>query len=82
MDLIQLSVSSVADRMCRSGAVDLICVDSVSALTPRAEIEVSYMRLYFGFQKLTSLSIPDSSLDPFVVHRGKLECSRWVYKRV
>lgn len=32
---------SVADRMCRSGAVDLICIDSVSALTPRAEIEVS-----------------------------------------
>lgn len=26
--------------MCRSGAVDLICIDSVSALTPRAEIEV------------------------------------------
>lgn len=35
-------VVSVADRMCRSGAIDLICVDSVSALTPRAEIEVSY----------------------------------------
>ena len=32
---------SVADRMCRSGAIDLICIDSVSALTPRAEIEVS-----------------------------------------
>ncbi|KAK4752976.1 hypothetical protein SAY87_021774 [Trapa incisa] len=29
----------VADRMCRSYAVDLICIDSVSALTPRAEIE-------------------------------------------
>ncbi|MCO5594814.1 hypothetical protein L7F22_048848 [Adiantum nelumboides] len=28
-----------ADRLCRSGAVDLICIDSVSALTPRAEIE-------------------------------------------
>lgn len=36
---------SVADRMCRSGAIDLICVDSVSALTPRAEIEVSF---FFG----------------------------------
>lgn len=33
---------SVADRMCRSGAIDLICIDSVSALTPRAEIEVSF----------------------------------------
>ncbi|CAH1421250.1 unnamed protein product [Lactuca virosa] len=29
----------IADRMCRSAAVDLICIDSVSALTPRAEIE-------------------------------------------
>lgn len=29
----------IADRMCRSGAIDLICVDSVFALTPRAEIE-------------------------------------------
>lgn len=28
--------------MCRSGAIDLICVDSVSALTPRAEIEVTF----------------------------------------
>eukprot|EP00252_Welwitschia_mirabilis_P003037 TRINITY_DN13090_c0_g1_i1.p1 TRINITY_DN13090_c0_g1~~TRINITY_DN13090_c0_g1_i1.p1 ORF type:complete len:409 (-),score=66.83 TRINITY_DN13090_c0_g1_i1:715-1941(-) len=28
-----------ADRMCRSGAVDLICVDSVAALAPRAEVE-------------------------------------------
>jgi RecA/RadA recombinase len=35
-------VIAVADRMCRSGAIDLICVDSVSALTPRAEIEVIY----------------------------------------
>lgn len=38
---------SVADRMCRSGAVDLICVDSVSALTPRAEIEVWCYLLLF-----------------------------------
>ncbi|KAL3503713.1 hypothetical protein ACH5RR_038162 [Cinchona calisaya] len=27
--------------MCRSGAVDLICIDSISALTPQAEIEVA-----------------------------------------
>lgn len=38
--------------MCRSGAIDLICVDSVSALTPRAEIEVynlisSFIVLFF-----------------------------------
>ena len=37
---LSLLLNTVADRMCRSGAVDLICVDSVSALTPRAEIEV------------------------------------------
>jgi len=37
---------AVADRMCRSGAVDLICIDSVSALTPRAEIEVIVLLLY------------------------------------
>lgn len=37
--LISLPLSA-ADRMCRSGAVDIIVIDSVSALTPRAEIEV------------------------------------------
>jgi len=46
--LIKIFFYSVADRMCRSGAVDLICIDSVSALTPRAEIEVSYMDLKGG----------------------------------
>jgi len=35
--------------MCRSGAVDLICIDSVSALTPRAEIEVIVLLLYLFF---------------------------------
>lgn len=44
-------VLSVADRMCRSGAVDLICVDSVSALTPRAEIEVIFL-IFFCFQSI------------------------------
>jgi recombination protein RecA len=29
----------IADMLVRSGAVDLICVDSVAALTPRAELE-------------------------------------------
>ncbi|KAK3424672.1 hypothetical protein EUGRSUZ_F01448 [Eucalyptus grandis] len=41
----------IADRMCRSGAVDLICVDSVSALTPRAEIEIG---VYYGNPEVTS----------------------------
>jgi len=39
-NMLLLLLTTAADRMCRSGAVDLICVDSVSALTPRAEIEV------------------------------------------
>ncbi|PRQ45325.1 putative DNA recombination and repair protein RecA [Rosa chinensis] len=37
----------IADRMCRSGAIDLICVDSVSALTPRAEIEETFFFFFF-----------------------------------
>ncbi|CAK9157790.1 unnamed protein product [Ilex paraguariensis] len=40
----------IADRMCRSGAVDLICVDSVSALTPRAEIEGEIGMQQIGLQ--------------------------------
>lgn len=40
---------AVADRMCRSGAIDLICIDSVSALTPRAEIEVIFLYFLFCF---------------------------------
>ncbi|KAL3681397.1 hypothetical protein R1sor_024353 [Riccia sorocarpa] len=39
-----------ADRMCRSGAVDLICIDSVSALTPRAEIEGEIGMQQIGLQ--------------------------------
>ncbi|KAJ1690015.1 hypothetical protein LUZ63_014170 [Rhynchospora breviuscula] len=40
----------IADRMCRSGAVDLICVDSVSALTPRAEVEGEIGMQQMGLQ--------------------------------
>ncbi|KAF6150657.1 hypothetical protein GIB67_022269 [Kingdonia uniflora] len=36
--------------MCRSGAIDLICVDSVSALTPRAEIEGEIGMQQIGLQ--------------------------------
>ncbi|CAM6091138.1 unnamed protein product [Calypogeia fissa] len=39
-----------ADRMCRSGAVDVICIDSVSALTPRAEIEGEIGMQQIGLQ--------------------------------
>lgn len=48
--LNKFCVTSVADRMCRSGAVDLICIDSVSALTPRAEIEVRNMLLFYTLE--------------------------------
>lgn len=72
---------SVADRICRSGAVDLICIDSVSALTPRAEIEVSY-GAYVPFY----LKIDDSLLKAwtswgYFLHRVKLGCNKWVCKR-
>ncbi|KAG6512126.1 hypothetical protein ZIOFF_030221 [Zingiber officinale] len=40
----------IADRMCRSGAIDLICIDSVSALTPRAEIEGEIGMQQIGLQ--------------------------------
>lgn len=39
-----------ADRMCRSGAVDLICIDSVAALAPRAEIEGEIGTQQIGLQ--------------------------------
>ncbi|KAL8491610.1 hypothetical protein ACS0TY_023271 [Phlomoides rotata] len=45
----------IADRICRSGAVDLICIDSVSALTPPAEIEVLYITIVKMFLKLIDL---------------------------
>ncbi|KAL9262136.1 DNA repair protein recA homolog 1, chloroplastic-like protein [Drosera capensis] len=41
----------IADRMCRSGAIDLICINSVSALTPRAEIEIG---VYYGNREVKS----------------------------
>uniref|UniRef100_A0A804M0V4 RecA family profile 2 domain-containing protein n=1 Tax=Zea mays TaxID=4577 RepID=A0A804M0V4_MAIZE len=46
----QNSAILVADRMCRSGAIDLICIDSVSALTPRAEIEGEIGMQQMGLQ--------------------------------
>ncbi|XP_028061978.1 protein DEFECTIVE IN MERISTEM SILENCING 3-like isoform X4 [Camellia sinensis] len=44
------------DRMCRSGAVDLICVDAVSALTPRAEIEQMGLQACLMSQALCKMS--------------------------
>lgn len=69
---------SVADRMCRSGAIDLICVDSVSALTPRAEIEVGYRLLLALLDvELTRLIMSDLF---FSLYRVRLGCSKWVCK--
>lgn len=39
-----------ADKLCRSGAMDLIVVDSVSALVPRAEIEGEIGQARIGLQ--------------------------------
>ncbi|XP_058747434.1 DNA repair protein recA homolog 1, chloroplastic-like isoform X2 [Vicia villosa] len=41
---------ALENRMCRSGAIDLICVDSVSALTPRAEVEGEIGMQQMGLQ--------------------------------
>uniref|UniRef100_A0A804M0V1 Uncharacterized protein n=1 Tax=Zea mays TaxID=4577 RepID=A0A804M0V1_MAIZE len=46
----EMALENVADRMCRSGAIDLICIDSVSALTPRAEIEGEIGMQQMGLQ--------------------------------
>ena len=40
----------IADQLARSGAVDLIVVDSVAALTPRAEIEGDMGDAHMGLQ--------------------------------
>jgi len=40
----------IVDRLLRSGAVDMICVDSVSSLVPRAEIEGEIGMMQIGSQ--------------------------------
>ncbi len=40
----------IADMLCRSGAIDVIVVDSVAALTPRAEIEGEMGDSHVGLQ--------------------------------
>lgn len=71
-------VISVADRMCRSGAIDLICVDSVSALTPRAEIEVSY-HLFVALFRFWIDQVAHVWL-MFSLYRVRLGCSKWACK--
>ncbi len=40
----------IADMLCRSGAIDVIVVDSVAALTPHAEIEGEMGDTHVGLQ--------------------------------
>jgi recombination protein RecA len=40
----------ITDMLCRSGAVDVIVIDSVAALTPRAEIEGEMGDTHVGLQ--------------------------------
>jgi len=40
----------VCEQLCRSGAVDLVVIDSVAALTPRAEIEGDMGDAHMGLQ--------------------------------
>jgi recombination protein RecA len=41
---------AITDMMCRSGAIDVLVVDSVAALTPRAEIEGEMGDTHVGLQ--------------------------------
>src|SRR4029078_813719 len=40
----------IADHLVRSGAVDVVVIDSVAALVPRAEIEGAMGEQHLGFQ--------------------------------
>ncbi|GMH02897.1 hypothetical protein Nepgr_004736 [Nepenthes gracilis] len=44
----------IANRLCRSGTIDLICVDSVSTLTPRAKNRGCKIGIYYENPKVTS----------------------------
>jgi recombination protein RecA len=65
----------IADHLVRSGAVDLIVVDSVAALTPKAEIEGEMGDAHMGLQarlmsqalrKLTAVTHKQSSVVVFI----------------
>ncbi len=65
----------IADQLVRSGAVDLIVVDSVAALTPKAEIEGDMGAAHMGLQarlmsqalrKLTAVTHKQNSLVIFI----------------
>ena len=64
----------VVDQLVRSSAVDIIAVDSVAALTPRAEIEGEIGAIQ-GVPALASLSVaaPVGDQGPCVWHRPAAE---------
>src|SRR5262249_6371578 len=84
VDLSQLLVSQpdcgeqaleITDQLTRTGAVDLIVVDSVAALTPRAEIEGEMGDAHMGLQarlmsqalrKLTAVSSKQNTCIVFI----------------
>jgi recombination protein RecA len=48
----------IADMLVRSGSVDIVVIDSVAALTPRAEIEGDMGDSHMGLQGTTYVSSP------------------------
>jgi len=54
----------IADMLVRSGSVDIVVIDSVAALTPRAEIEGEILRVleYTRWEDIVRQR-PDSSHD-------------------
>ena len=59
----------IAEMLIRSGAVDIIAIDSVAALVPKAEIEADMCDVHMGFQaRLMSQAL--RKLTP-VVHKSK-----------
>ncbi|KAM3343980.1 hypothetical protein P3S68_026070 [Capsicum galapagoense] len=55
----------IADRMCGSRVVDLICIDSVPTLTPRAKIEGEIAMQQMGLQaRLMSQALCKMSMLP------------------
>ena len=50
----------IAETLVRSGAIDLIVVDSVAALTPRAEIEGEMGDAHMGLQARLMSQAPGS----------------------
>ena len=50
LSLIQEQALEVADIMVKSGGIDVLVIDSVAALVPRAEIEVKWEIIMLAFK--------------------------------